>query len=42
MINMKIKQGYIGTKKIEYYEPELNGEYSYIDGEWTFLRSNSD
>jgi hypothetical protein len=33
------KNSYIGNKKVVYYEDEVVGEYSYIDGEWMFVRS---
>jgi len=35
------KEGYVGKKKVEYYEPEMKGEYTYIDGDWTFFVTGS-
>ena len=33
------KTGFLGNKKIIYIEEERDGQYSYIDGEWVWIRS---
>lgn len=39
---MKRKMGVMGDKKVEYFEREVDGEYSFIDGEWVFVEKSTD
>ncbi len=34
------KKGFLGHKIIEYDEPDMSGEYTYVHGEWIFFQTN--
>jgi len=35
------KNGMLGHKKITYFEDEVEGEYTFIEGDWIFTKKKS-
>jgi len=35
------KKGMLGHEEIEYFEDEVEGEYTYIEGDWIFSKKST-